>query len=527
MNTLLQQVNAWGHPQILVVGDLMLDRYTWGDVERVSPEAPVMVLRAENEEVRLGGAGSVAALLRGLEAEVSLAGVIGSDASGHLLLTLLREDSIDHSLVVRDPDRRTTTKDRFLGRSASCAAQQMLRVDYEDRQDISEQTEQQLFQSIANCLGEFDAVLISDYAKGVCTTGLLRPLIAAARQQQITVLVDPGRGVDFDRYLGATVIKPNRLEAQEATGIPIRFPLDAMSAGGILCSGHGFGAVLVTLDRDGMVVCTADGAAEALSTHVHHVCDITGAGDMVLATLGLALAQRMTLSDAAQLANLAAGMEVERQGVAVISRNELVYQLNRSIRSDSVGGAYQAQSVTFEAAGLVATANRDCFTAKKDFTLGRSKLIALEEARNLSANHRLHGRTVVFTNGCFDLLHIGHVTYLEEAANLGHVLIVAVNSDRSVQQLKGTSRPVVPQNDRAAMLAALSCVDHVLIFDDLTPHQVLSAVRPDVLVKGGTTIDVIGREVVEGYGGRVQVLARVVDKSTTQLVLKIKDLSCT
>ncbi len=486
MNNFLEIIDRFAGTKVLVLGDLMLDRYTWGDAERVSPEAPVLVLRAETEEARLGGAASVAALLRGLDADVSLLGVIGPDANGRILQALLREDGIDDSLVLCEDARRTTTKERFLGRTMSRHAHQILRVDHEHRHAITTETETRLAHGIHERLSGCAAVLISDYAKGVCTLSLLRSVFEAAKLRDIPVLVDPARGVDYERYRGATLIKPNRIEAEEATGIRIHSPDAGLVAASTLCTRLGCAAVAVTLDRDGIAVSQAGRTEEAFPARIRTVCDITGAGDMVLATLGLCLAGRVSLSDAAKLANLAAGLETERQGVAIVSRSELAHELLRPA------------------------------------TAASQKIVSLGQMLSLASSYRGHGQTLVFTNGCFDLLHVGHVSYLEQAAASGDVLIVAINSDDSVRRLKGPTRPIVGQQDRATLLAALTCVSHVLVFDQDTPHELLRLLRPDVLVKGGTTAEIVGREIVEAYGGRIQQTRTFDGSSTTNLVMKVR-----
>jgi len=470
----------------LVLGDLMLDRYTWGDAERVSPEAPVLVLRVETEEARLGGAASVAALLRGLEVEVDLAGVVGGDASGRVLRRLLREAAVDDAHVSGEDARRTTTKDRFLGRSTSRQPQQILRVDGEDRHPLAAESEQTLGDGVCARLPQCQALLISDYAKGVCTPTLLRRVLDAAQQRRIPVLADPGRGVDYERYRGVTLLKPNRSEAQQAAGRDIRSPAEAQQAGARLRAQLDCTAVVITLDRDGLVVCGREGG-QWYPADAREVCDITGAGDMAAATLGVCLAVGAPLDAAARLANVAAGLQVERQGVALVTRDDLVRQVAR-LRTH----------------------------------VSSTKFVAGHEIATRVAAHRAQGRRIVFTNGCFDLLHAGHVSYLQAAAEFGDVLIVAVNSDAGVRRLKGPERPLVGQAERVAMLAALACVDHVLLFDEDTPHQLLRSIRPDVLVKGGTTAEVVGREVVEAYGGLVRVTPTVPGLSTSGIVARIR-----
>jgi D-beta-D-heptose 7-phosphate kinase/D-beta-D-heptose 1-phosphate adenosyltransferase len=472
-----------GCPRLLVVGDVILDRYTHGAAERVGPEAPVPVLRADEHEVRPGGAASVTALLRALGAEVRLAGVVGGDTDGRILARLLQEAGVEASAVLRDPDRPTTAKERFLGRAAGRHAQQILRVDRESRAPLPPELESRLVDALASQAEGCQAVLVSDYGKGVCTPRLLAAILAAGRG--LPVLIDPTRTSDYGLYRGAEVVKPNRAEAELVSGRPILSPQDALAAGREMCGRWGLGAVLVTLDRDGMALARAEGTGEWFPTRAREVYDVTGAGDVVLAVLGLCRAAGLPLEAAARLANVAAGLEVERSGVALVSRAEIRAQLEG--RSP------------------------------------RRKVVGAEEMAALAAAYRRAGRTLVFTNGCFDLLHVGHVCYLQEAACLGDVLVVGLNGDASVRALKGPGRPVIPECDRAAMLAALEAVDHVVVFNEDTPLRLLSLLRPDILVKGGTykVEEVVGRELVESYGGRVCVTGQTAGVSTTQILAAI------
>lgn len=477
-----------GEPSLLVLGDLILDRYSWGDAERISPEAPVIVLRADAEETRLGGAASTAFLLRGLQARVTLAGVLGNDSDGQSLLDSLDGADIVRSAVLADPDRRTTVKNRFVGRAGQRHPHQILRVDYETRRPITSGQEDQLLEHIVKGLPQSQCLLISDYGKGVCTPALLGRVIGAARDHGVPVLVDPARGADFDRYRGADLIAPNRTEAQAASGRRIETPDDAMRVGRMLGDGAGILHVVVKLDQDGLVLVSAGEPPRHFPTRSRSVYDVTGAGDMVLAVLGLARAAHLPWETGAALANVAAGLEVEKQGISLVSRAEIWSELSRSAKT------------------------------------GAGKLVSLEQMAVLAESYRRTGRKIVFTNGCFDLLHIGHVACLEEASQQGDVLVVAVNSNAGVQRLKGPDRPVVSQEDRAALLASLACVDHVLIFDDPTPHELLLRIRPDVLAKGGTYAKeaVVGSEVVEGYGGQVCVTHMVLRSSTTAIIAGIR-----
>lgn len=495
---LLAVFDKLGHPRVLVIGDLILDRYTWGNAERVSQEAPVILLKADRREARLGGAANVCNMLRGLEAQVTVAGVVGDDGDGRALAELLRETGVACDCLLVDADRPTTVKERFIGRAANRHPHQILRVDTEISEALAEPIESQLVDWLAARVREFDVVLISDYSKGVCTPGVVATAIAAARRQGVPVVVDPMRGTDYSRYRGATTLTPNRLEAELATRRKIVSPEDAFAAGRELCRDMDLAMAIVTLDRDGMALVwpEATQATENLPprdqvfpTRARAVYDITGAGDMVLATIGVALACGLSPAEAIELGNVTAGLEVERIGVVVIPREEI-------------------------RAALVAAQ-----TSQRPKVLERDALLAA------LTEDRIAGRRVVFTNGCFDLLHVGHITYLQEAASCGDRLIVAVNSDACVQRLKGPHRPVICERDRAAMLAALECVDYVVLFDEDTPRELLTELRPDVLVKGGTyTVDqIVGHEIVEAYGGRVVAAGMVEGVSTTAIVRSVAD----
>jgi len=485
MNDLGYWLRQLGHPRLLVLGDLMLDRYLWGEAERVSPEAPVLVLREDFDEVRPGGAANVASFLRGLEAEVILAGVVGDDAEGRTVRRLMDDLSVDSSAVVTDSARPTTTKQRLVGRAAQRQPHQILRVDRESRTPLSSGAQQWLLDKSHAAMATCDAVLISDYAKGVCTPDLLQSIIAGAREQAIPVLIDPSRGGDYARYAHATVLTPNRVAAEQLLGKPLRDLEAIQNELSVLRERLDLDAAVLTLDRDGLAYATPN-AVGVVPCRQRQVCDVTGAGDMVLALLGLCYAANVPLLNSLRMANMAAGLEVERFGVEPITRQEIEREL-------------AATSIDSHRAALT-----------------------LEELLPVVAAHRRAGRTIVFTNGCFDLLHVGHVAMLQEAAEFGDVLVVAINSDASVRNLKGPERPIIVESDRARMLAALACVDHVLIFDDNTPHRLLHAIRPDVLVKGGTTGEIVGREIVEAYRGTIARTTVVSGYSTTQLMNRMR-----
>jgi D-beta-D-heptose 7-phosphate kinase/D-beta-D-heptose 1-phosphate adenosyltransferase len=481
---LIGRVSTLGNPRILVVGDLILDRYVWGYAERISQEAPVPLLRADQREHRLGGAASVATMLRTLEAEVALVGAVGVDAEAGLVRRLLGEMQIDDRAVLALDDRPTTLKERYIGRAQDRHPQQMIRVDYETRDPIPAAAEQALLDQLPAAVAHSDIVLISDYDKGVCTPNLLRALIDTCRAQGVRVLADPIRSDDYSRYRGVHCMTPNRLEAALATGIAITRPEDALEAGRRLVTALEMESVLVTLDRDGMAVVRGDGRAVLLPTRPRQVYDITGAGDMVLSVVGLCLASGADYDEAAALGNVAGGLEVEKIGVALLSREEILRDLIDHHRPEA---------------------------GKR---LERELLIAEVKRR------RQAGQSIVFTNGCFDLLHVGHLRLLREAASLGDFLVVGINSDASVRQLKGPARPINDQNDRAELLAGLECVDAVTVFDAPTPLDLIEAIRPDVLVKGGDyrPEDVVGRDAVEAAGGRLVLVPLVEGHSSSRLI---------
>ncbi len=489
-NHLVESIQKLGSPRLLVLGDAILDRYIWGDAERVSQEAPVILLRADRDEVRLGGAANVANMVRGLRAEVSLATVVGHDSNAGVLRAELDRAGISAAAVIQDPSRPTTVKERFIGRAQNRHPHQMLRVDRETRTPISQDIAARLLERILPSLNDHQAVLVSDYGKGVCTPEIVRRVIDAARQANVPVIVDPRPDSDYSLYRGATAVTPNRLETRLATGREIRTADDALAAGRQLCRELDLAHAYVTLDSDGIALVEADGTGQLLPTRKRQVYDITGAGDMVLATIGVGLAARLAPAEIARLANVAGGLEVERVGVVPITREEML----ADILANSRGAAEKACRV--------------------------------EDLEQCVAARRSLGQRIVFTNGCFDILHAGHVAYLQQAAEEGDCLIVAINSDAGVRRLnKGPERPIFSQEHRAMMLAALEAVDYVVVFDEPTPHALLSRLKPDLLVKGGTYQhhEIVGWELVEAYGGQVKALGQVPGMSTTCIVEALRE----
>jgi D-beta-D-heptose 7-phosphate kinase / D-beta-D-heptose 1-phosphate adenosyltransferase len=478
VSALLALLERFTPLHVWVVGDVMLDEYVTGAVERVSPEAPVAVVRAHATEHRLGGAANVARQIAALGARVSLAGVTGDDEAAVKLRQLCGAAGIDTRAVLALAERRTTRKLRVLGHS-----QQLLRIDWEDLKACSPQVSVRMLAKLAEGARP-DAIILSDYAKGVLTPEALAGIAQA--QGRVPVVVDP-KHRDFARYRGATTLTPNLRELEAAVGRP----LDAADTRGVAVAARamieaaGLQSMVVTLGERGMLVVPSRGPEIAVAAMRREVYDVTGAGDTAIAVLTLALAAQAPLAQAAQLANAAAGVAVSQVGAVAVS----------------------------------AAAIHDALAARPD-----GKLLSRDELPTRAAAWRTAGKRIVLSNGCFDLLHAGHLALLSHAAKLGDVLVLAINSDASVRRLKGPERPLVPQAERAALLAALTLVDAVTIFEEDTPLAVLQAVRPHVLVKGGDyqPSEVIGRELVEADGGRVEIVPLMPEKSTSSLVERIR-----
>lgn len=468
-----------GH-RITVAGDLMLDRYVFGDAERVSPEAPVPVLRVVERQERVGGAGSVALNLVGLGASVRCIGLVGEDSDGGRVESLLGAAGVDTSGVIRTGDRPTITKTRLIGLAEHRHRQQMLRVDDELLRPPSPAHLDRLFGLAPSSLEGAHALCLEDYAKGLLTDEFCQRMIGLARRANIPVFVDPSRGGGWTKYVGASVLTPNRAEFELAAGR--RLPDDELApAARQMLARLQLGAIAITLGRDGVLLVEA-GGERRFPTRPRAVYDNTGAGDAVLAMLALAVAAGGGLDDAIRLANLAGGIEVSKFGCVPITVAEVLAELSE----------------------LAAT--------------GAGKIRGVSEIVADLAPRRHRGETVVFTNGCFDLLHPGHVELLERAKALGSLLVVGLNSDASIRQLgKGGDRPIRQQMVRARMLAALQAVDYVTIFDEPDPVRLIEAISPDVLVKGADWAGkpVVGGDWVQSRGGRVVLIDLVEGFSTT------------
>ena len=462
--------------QVLVLGDIMLDRYWEGGTSRISPEAPVPVVKVEQIKDRPGGAGNVALNIAALGAGAQLAGYTGDDEMADSLEDMLSGAGV-HCGFTRVAGHPTITKLRVLSRH-----QQLIRLDFEEPGLSSSGAP--LKDSLPQLLPHCGALVLSDYAKGALDDPA--PLIEAARDAGVPVLVDP-KGTDFTRYRGATLLTPNFHEFEAVVG-PCPTEAELVERGEELMHTLQLQALLVTRGEHGMTLLRPGAEELHLPARAREVFDVTGAGDTVIAVLAAAVAAGASLPQSVALANIAASIVVGKLGTATVSGPEL----RRAVQQDqgSERGA-----------------------------------VTLEQLQIAVADARSHGEKVVFTNGCFDIIHAGHVTYLEEARRQGDRLIVAVNSDASVRRLKGKGRPINPQERRMAVLAGLEAVDWVVCFEDDTPRSLLEALQPDVLVKGGDYADkeaVVGWEIVEAYGGEVKVLGVVDDLSTTAIVSRIQ-----
>lgn len=503
MSDLLPTLDRWKTFRALVLGDFMLDELVYGDAERLSADAPVPVLHVRRVERTAGGAANLCLALAALGAEVRAFGVIGDDEPGRTLGVTLAGGapaesggSVEVSGLATDASRPTTVKRNMIGLAQARHPQKMFRVDYESREPLGEAVAAGLIEAVQAAIHEADVVCLEDYAKGVCTEEVCRAVIDAAREAGVPVFVDPARLDDYARYRGCTAITPNRTEAEHATGLRTHEGDDAealeahnAALADALASTVGCEAVVLTLDRHGALVLERGGRPVIAPTRARQVYDVTGAGDVFLAGLAAARANGLGWLDAARLANVAAGIEVERFG-AVPVPIERVHQ-----------------QVIAEA------------------TAERGKLRTLEQLLVEVRAWRREGKRIVFTNGCFDVLHAGHVSLLDRAKKLGDVLIVATNTDERVREFKGPNRPVNRLDQRVAVLSGLAAVDAVVVFEEETPREIIERIGPDVLAKGDEygIEQIPGAKFVLDRGGRVERLAMVEGYSTTETLRRMGD----
>ena len=475
---LVPLVAALAKARVLVVGDVMLDHFHYGTVERISPEAPIPVLKVEREETMLGGAGNVVRNLVALGAKARFVTVIGKDPAGKEVARQIRREGVKESPII-DGDRRTSTKTRYMA-----SVQQVLRADKETDGPLKAKIEARVIKAANAAMRGAKVVVLSDYGKGVLAGKTAARIIKNAKKAKKPVIVDP-KGTDFGCYRGADLITPNLAELSAATGMAAETDGDVVKAARQLIKKHRFGAVLVTRSTDGMTIVPAKGRATHLAAEAQEVFDVSGAGDTAAAAVAAALGSGAGLKEAATLANVAAGIVVGKVGTAAVYADDLTARLHH-----------------------------------QDLTTAEAKVLSAEQAKDMIGIWRRAGHTIGFTNGCFDLLHPGHVSLLKQAGRASGRLVVGLNSDASVEKLKGDGRPVQSEAARAAVLASLEPVDAVVIFAEETPIKLIKALKPDVLVKGADydLKGVVGADVVKRYGGKV-LLARIVPGHSTSATI--------
>lgn len=463
-------------PNIAVVGDLMIDHYLWGSCNRISPEAPVQVVSVEKESSVLGGAGNVITNLLSLGSDVSIFSVVGDDENGKEMKRLLSEASVKSINIFNEIGRRTTKKSRIISSN-----QQVIRYDDETTENILLSSQFHLLEALKKELFSYDLIILSDYGKGVLTPNLTKDIISLAKDFNKPILVDP-KGVDYSKYRGATLLTPNKQEASIATNISIVDQNSLTIAVKNLKDELQLDYSIVTLSEDGIAL--LDDEMELIPTVAREVFDVTGAGDTVIASLGVALSSGFSIKEACEFANKAAALVVAKVGSATVTLNE-VEEYEHSLN--------QGQS--------------------------ESKIKDFEQIGRIAKRLRAQGRKIIFTNGCFDILHRGHATYLQKAKELGDILILGLNSDESIKRLKGEDRPINNLEDRAFLIGALESIDFVVPFTEDTPYELIKLIEPNILVKGA---DYEGKKVVgSDIADEVQLIEFVAGKSTTNLIEKI------
>lgn len=464
-------------PNILVIGDLMIDHYLWGDCNRISPEAPVQVIDLKEETSSLGGAGNVVNNLKTLGAHVDVLTVVGDCENTTHLKKLLNQIKVRTNFLITEKNRVTSKKTRVISSN-----QQVVRYDNESIYDISKTSESKLLKTFHKIINEYDVLLLSDYGKGVLTDSLTKKVIQASKKLRIKTLIDP-KGKDFSKYSGAHLITPNKREAELATGIKISDNNSLKNAIKKLKQTLNLDISMITLSEEGIAI--YDKGLKIFPATVRSVFDVTGAGDTVLSSLGFALAIKNDINLAAKLSNLAAGVVVGKIGSATASMNEII----------------EYESSLHKSSSDVHIKNWD-------------------EIQSLVNDFKIQKKKIAFTNGCFDIVHSGHIRYLEKSKTFADILIVGINSDKSVSKLKGSSRPINTEKDRAFIIAALECVDYVVIFEEDTPEKLIKFISPDILVKGSDykKSEVVGNEYVDD----VRLVQLVEGKSTTNIIEKIQ-----
>ncbi len=498
MSVILEKLATWRSFRAVVFGDYMLDEFVYGDAERLSADAPVPVLRVRKRDHRPGGSANVCLNLQALGGQVVALGVVGDDAPGRVLSDSLAQAGVETGGLLVDPSRPTTTKQNLVGLAQHRHPQKMFRLDHESTAPVDQAMGKALLEAFDRELANADVVCLEDYAKGVCTPELCQEVIRRARAAGVEVIVDPARLSDFGRYLGATAMTPNRTEAEYASStVDCDGEVGAIAAH--LVESCDLDAIVVTLDRRGALLFErgcGDGGC-VVPTVAREVYDVTGAGDVVLAGLAAARANGLSWHDAVRFANAAAGLEVQVFGVEPIPFDRVHHALL------VLEGGLDGKTRTLDQLMVEITAHR-----KKGIAGG----VGGGESG------------VVFSNGCFDVLHAGHVALLESASEFGDFLVVGLNDDASVARLKGSGRPINSQTDRARVLGALGSVDAVVLFGEDTPVKLIEVIKPDVLVKGADYAkeDVVGGAFVESHGGRIELVELVKGRSTTGTLSKMR-----
>ena len=468
-------------PKILVIGDLILDEYIWGGVQRISPEAPVPILETRSENLALGGAANVANNLVGLGCEVHLCGAIGQDEKGDKLLQTIHDRFIQTEGIFRFVHRPTTSKMRIIAHN-----QQILRVDKEDNRPITEKTEKKLIQYINQVISGMDGVICSDYHKGILTEKVVKAVMSRAKKFKKAVIVDP-KSSDFSLYKGAAVITPNLREISRSVPIKIKDKEDLGRAAEYLLNLTKAEAILITQGKDGMSLYQNKEQLISIPTVAKEVFDVTGAGDTVISVFSMAVFVGFDYQEAAWLSNMAASVVVGKVGTAVVTLEEI----NEFLQEE-----------------MLRTSNT---------------ILKLDELKKIISMAKSSDKKVVFTNGCFDIIHGGHIEFLQKAKSLGDILVAGLNTDQSVKYLKGENRPIKNEKERANILSALKYIDYITLFNETTPEKLIREIQPDILVQGDDyKIDeVVGREIVEGYGARVELIPIIEGHSTTNTLTKI------
>lgn len=465
------------NPKILVIGDLMIDHYLWGSSNRISPEAPVPIVNIDSENITLGGAGNVINNLVSLGADVDIISVIGECAASKELRDILFSINVSTQYLVIQKNRITSKKSRVIA-----SQQQVARYDLESNEEINNKSQAAILEIFQKIVLNYDVILLSDYGKGVLTFNLTQSFINIANENNKKILIDP-KGLDYSKYKGAYLLTPNKKEASEATNISIKDSVSLTHAIRKLKEKCDLTYSLITLSEEGVAI--FDSKLRIHSTFSQEVFDVTGAGDTVLASLGFALACKNDIDSAVKFSNLAAGVAVGKIGSATVTINEII-NYESSLNKPSNG----------------------------------ENIKTWDEISTIAIDLKNNNRKIIFTNGCFDILHIGHVKYLEKTKSFGDVLILGLNSDKSVRRLKGKNRPINPQDDRAYILASLEVIDYVVLFDDDTPYNLIKLIKPDVLVKGSDYDgkQVVGQDIVK----EVKLVKFIDGKSTTNTIERIQ-----